>query len=99
MIGSREQMFKEIFTTGCRTFLAYSSPVLGFIFIQGSSFYVAGMRDGDHYLLIGNHIFNAKISACIFDYRPAGIAVLFFYFDQFVLDNLHSSVLIGQDIL
>ena len=57
------------------------------------------MADGDHHLLVRNHVLNAQICTAVFDGRSALIPKLFLHLEQLRLDDFHPALYSIQNVL
>ena len=94
-----KKVFYKVFFLGRHTSYALAAPTLFAIGIDMETFNITGMRDGDHHLFIGDEVFHTQIAGRINDLRTPIVSISVFKIDHFVLDDHHTSGLIGQDIL
>ena len=57
------------------------------------------MADGDHHLLVRNHVLNAQICTAVFDGRTAVVPKLLLHLEQLRLDDFHPALYPIQNVL
>jgi hypothetical protein len=81
-------MLDEIFFGGGRANLAAAAALLRAVERERGALDVAAVRDGDELILFHNQIFDRELALSFDDLRAARIREFFFYFDEFVRDQL-----------
>ena len=95
--SSRIDMFDKVFVTGFTSLRAYTATVLRTELRKRCTLDVSHVRDGDDHFVIGIEIFRIELFRSIYDFRTTVVAVFFFHFKQFVLDNLLAKFLVAQN--
>ena len=99
VVGAHKKVLQEILGPGGRGLLAHAPALLRLVLGQGGALDIARMGDGDHHLLIRDHVLDAEVAAHVVDFGAAGIPVFFLYLQQLLFDDLHPPVFPRQDIL
>ena len=97
MHSCRIDVLNEVFIAGFTTLRPYSTPILRVEFGQRSTLDITQMRNGNNHLIISIEIFRIKFFGSIYNLGTTFVSVFFLYFYQFILDDLFTKFIVGQD--
>ena len=97
MCGNHKNTLCEIIFFQVRTGKTFTTAALFSVSIDGKSFNVTAVRDRDHHIFIGDHIFSINIGIPFQDNCAAQIAVFFFDLQRLFLDDIHSFLAVFQN--
>ena len=99
MVGGHIEVFDEIFIAGAAATGALAATVLHFILSKRCALDVAKVRDGDDHLLVGDGVLHAELSGAVLDRGAAFITEALLDVLQFVFDDTHTEVHVGEHVL
>ena len=97
VVGRREDLLDEILITGDGPLGPHPTTGLFLVFVEAGPLDVAGVADGDHHLLVRNHVLDAQLGAGELNAGTALVAKLLLDLEQLVLDDGHPQPLVLEN--
>ena len=97
--GGDEQVLDDVLLLRLHPGHALAAPPLASVGLHVGALDVAGARDGDHHLLVGQQVLDGQLGGLGQDLRAPPVAVLLLDGQQLVPDEPHQLGLGGQDAL
>ena len=94
-----EEALQEVLVAGGRPGLAAAAALLGPVSAHRVPLHVAGVRDGDDHLLLGDEVLGGEVRRLPLDLRPALVREELPHLAQLAHDHLQEHLLRGEDLL